>query len=47
MTASEDETLRTQAIEFGCAAFLYKSRLREQLIGAVARATASRALPNR
>jgi len=47
MTASEDDTLRTQAIEFGCVAYLYKSRLREQLIGAVARATGSRAIQNR
>jgi len=42
MTASEDETLREQAIELGCVAFLYKSRLREHLLDAVAKATASR-----
>ena len=42
MTASDDETLRTQAIEFGCVAYLYKSRLREQLIDAVAKATVSK-----
>ena len=40
MTASEDETLREQAIDLGCVAYLYKSRLREQLIEAVAKATA-------
>jgi FixJ family two-component response regulator len=42
MTASDDGTLRTQAVEFGCVAYLYKSRLREQLIDAVGKATASR-----
>ena len=35
-----DTTLRDQAMDFGCVAYLYKSRLREQLIGAVVRATA-------
>lgn len=41
MTASEDETLRDQALELGCITFLYKSRLREQLVEAVVKATAS------
>ena len=47
MTASEDETLRDQALEFGCVAFLYKSRLREQLKEAVAKATASHPAPKK
>lgn len=47
MTASEDETLREQAIELDCVAYLYKSRLREQLIDAVAKATASTDRTNR
>jgi FixJ family two-component response regulator len=47
MTASDDDTLRDQALDFGCAAFLYKSRLREQLVEAVAKATASISGSNR
>ena len=47
MTASDDETLREQALEFGCVAFLYKSRLREQLKEAVAKAIASKPGRNR
>ena len=41
MTASDDELLREQALELGCVAYLYKSRLREHLLDAVAKATAS------
>jgi FixJ family two-component response regulator len=47
MTASEDQTLREQAIELGCVAYLYKSRLRERLIETVAKATASLCRVNR
>jgi FixJ family two-component response regulator len=47
MTASEDETPREQAIALGCVAYLYKSRLRELLIDAVVKATASICRTNR
>jgi FixJ family two-component response regulator len=39
ITASRDETIRRQALEFGCFAFLYKPFSEEQLIEAITRAT--------
>jgi len=40
ITASDDQTLRNQAIELGCVAFLLKSMLGDRLIEAVAKAIA-------
>jgi len=40
ITASDDQTLRNQALEFGCVAFLLKSMLGDRLIEAVAKAIA-------
>lgn len=41
MTGSDDETMRSQAIELGCVAYLYKSTLPGRLIEAIASATGS------
>jgi FixJ family two-component response regulator len=38
MSASDDDTLRQQCIDFGCAGYLRKPFLEQQLLGAVARA---------
>ena len=40
MTGSSDETVRRQALEFGCVAFLHKPFPVDQLIEAIVKATA-------